>query len=303
MGVSVSKMNEYITYSEYGPKLLNLDSQNYISRKMTTENPSELAEGADVRVMSYNVLNPEWGDASRKELNKVESRIDTFINMVLYYRPDVIGLQEAAYDWHDNFDQYLVKSGMYKPCCNVKGSNYIMTGFLYNPSTLNLVDSYVIDVDPNSDHRVVSVAVFETIASGERFVVINTHPAPQKQSNYAEHMKKITEIEIAEMEKYKDLPILLTGDFNTYENQQEYATFKNDLGVENSKDVAEQVIHNYAPGWFKKPYKCNGTCCIDHIFVNENVDTKLYSAIIDDGIDQGSDHIPIYADVSLGKSE
>jgi endonuclease/exonuclease/phosphatase family metal-dependent hydrolase len=178
-----------------------------------------------------------------------------------------------------------------------------MTGFLYNPSTLDLVDSYIIDIDPKSDIRVVSVAVFETLASGERFVLINTHPAPQNQKPYAEHMKAIMEIESAEMEKYKDLPILLTGDFNTYENQAEYVTLKDTLKVENVKDKAGQILNNYVTNWFKKPVECKGTCCIDHIFVNENVDVKLYSAVIHDGIELGSDHIPIYADVSLGKGE
>lgn len=303
MGVSVAKLANYIIDADYGPKLLDLDAKNYISKKMITTNPSELADGADVRVMSYNVLNPEWGDASRGELNKVESRIDSFIDLALYYRPDVIGVQEAAYDWQRHFDKYLVNSGMYKQCCNSNDSKYIMTGFLYNPSTLDLVDSYIIDIDPKSDIRVVSVAVFETLASGERFVLINTHPAPQSQKPYAEHMKAIMDIESAEMEKYKDLPILLTGDFNTYENQAEYVTLKDTLKVENVKDKAEQILNNYVTNWFKKPVECKGTCCIDHIFVNENVDVKLYSAVIHDGIELGSDHIPIYADVSLGKGE
>ena len=49
-----------------------------------------------------------------------------------------------------------------------------------------------------------ALSIFETLASGERFVLINTHPAPQSQKPYAEHMKAIMEIESAEMEKYKD---------------------------------------------------------------------------------------------------
>jgi endonuclease/exonuclease/phosphatase family metal-dependent hydrolase len=177
-----------------------------------------------------------------------------------------------------------------------------MTGFLYNPATVKVVDSYVIDIVPDSEIRVVSVAVFERLESGEQFVVMNTHPAPQEQASYGDHMKKIAEIECAEMEKYKDMPVFLVGDFNTRENQQEYADFTAALGVKNVKYEADQLLHDYAGNGFKAPVENNGSRCIDHIFINENIDAKLYSAVIHDGIERGSDHIPIYADVALKKA-
>ena len=302
MNVSLLKFKEFISASDYGPKLLNIDSGMYMSNIMSTTNPRELAEGADIRIMSYNILNPAWGNEKNAELNKVESRSESFLNLVLYYRPDVIGVQEAATGWHSFFDKTLVYTGLYAKCCENTNTNYNMTGFLYNPATVKVVDSYVIDVVPNSEIRVVSVAVFERLDGGEQFVVINTHPAPQEQASYGEHMKKITEIERAEMERYKDLPVFLVGDFNTKENQQEYTDFTTALGVKNAKYEADQLLYDYAGNGFKTPVENNGVRCIDHIFINENVDAKLYSAVIHDGIEKGSDHIPIYADVALKKS-
>ena len=302
MSLSVIKFKSFILAADYGPKLLNIDAGMNMSDIMTTTNPRQLAEGADIRIMSYNILNPAWGNDKNGDLNKVESRSESFLKLVLYYRPDVIGLQETSTEWHAFFDKTLVSAGVYAKCCENTNTNYNMTGFLYNPETVKVVDSYVIDVVPNSEIRVVSVAVFERLAGGEQFVVMNTHPAPQNQTPYGEHMEKITEIESAEMEKYKDLPVFLTGDFNTYENQKEYSDFLAALGVKNVKYEADQLLHDYAGNNFKKPVENNGARCIDHIFINENVDAKLYSAVIHDGIEKGSDHLPIYADVALKKA-
>jgi diacylglycerol kinase family enzyme len=45
----------------------------------------------------------------------------------------------------------------------------------------------------DSDIRVVSFAVFETLADGKRFVMTNTHPAPHAQ-HYSGHMAELNRI-------------------------------------------------------------------------------------------------------------
>lgn len=268
---------------------------------MTTTAPRELAEGADVRIMSYNVLNPAWGKAEQGELNKVENRIGKFVEMALYYRPAVIGLQEAAYDWHKYLDKQLVSTGIYSFCCNKTSSGKTnMTGFLYDPSAVKVVDSYVIDLVENSDLRVISVGVFETLADGKQFVVMNTHPAPSGFEEYPAQMVQIAELEKAEMEKYPDLPVFLTGDFNTNCTMKEYTEFVEALGVANSRDSAETVLNHRATyAGFHMPAECNGGKCIDHIFHNDKATIKLFNTVVDDDMQLGSDHMPIYADVTL----
>ena len=258
-----------------------------------------------LRIASSNVWscgsNQPWWEERGLDCS-TKARAPGFARAYSEILPDVIGLQETSEEWHAFFDKTLVNTGIYSKCCENINSKYNMTGFMYNPQTVKVVDSYVIDFVPNSEYRVVSVAVFERLEGGEQFVVMNTHPAPQSQESYGAHMKKITEIESAEMEKYKDLPVFLTGDFNTRENQKEYTDFLAALGVKNAKYEADQLLHDYAGNNFKKPVENDGTRCIDHIFINENVDAKLYSAVIHDGIERGSDHLPIYADVALKKA-
>ncbi len=299
--VGIANVEKFIDVAELGPKLLDLEAKAYTTSKMTTSAPRELADGADVRIMSYNVLNPVWGSDEFKNINPVEKRIGKFVDLALYYRPDVIGLQEAAQDWHKYLDKQLVSSGIYSFCCNTTSKGDAnMTGFLYNPSTVKVVASYIVDLVEGSDHRVISVGVFETLKDGKRFVVMNTHPVPSSYDSYPKQMEQIMELEKQEMEKYPDTPIFFTGDFNTNKSNPKYDEFVGALGVENSRDSADTVLHHNATyAGFKKPKECNGAQCIDHIFHNGMADVKLFNTVVDDGAYLGSDHLPIYADVAL----
>ncbi len=262
----------------------------------TTDNP-QLADGADVRIMSYNVLY------STEYL--VEDRIGNFLNILGYYKPDVIGLQETSAGsnngWHEYIQDSLVADGIYQKACAASASvNGLMTTFLYDPDTLKLVDEYVIDLEEGSQIRVLAVAVFERIADGQRFVVTNTHPAPYGSANYSDNLSKLLTAAKAELEKYADLPVILVGDFNTDESDAEYQTIMTTLGVTDAKYSADTMVRAYNTwsGFGVDPVE-GSDYCIDHIFVNGNVDPILYNIVIDHDVKNTSDHIPLYADVKL----
>ena len=304
MNIAVAKLMDRVIYSDYGPKLINLKERRNASASMSTEAPRELAEGADLRIMSYNVLNPVWGKTENANLNDVDSRIDKVIDLLLYYHPDVVGLQEASSPWHKALNRYFAELDSYEFLCNASnGSADNMTGFIYNSATVKVIDSYVIDLVEKSDHRVISVGVFETLKDGKQFVVMNTHPVPSSYENYSEQMAQIAELEAQEMEKYSDLPIFFTGDFNTTTLKPEYAAYVETLNVTNARESADVIFnHNASYAGFKKPGSCDGTKCIDHIFHNANADVKFFNTVVDDSMHLGSDHLPIYADVELIQS-
>ena len=61
-----------------------------------------------------------------------------------------------------------------------------------------------------------SVAVFERLSDGRRFVIANTHPAPRNEpEKYARNMADLTAFAADVVEKYADLPVIIAGDFNT----------------------------------------------------------------------------------------
>lgn len=176
-----------------------------------------------------------------------------------------------------------------------------MTTMLYNKNTVKLVEEYVIDLDAGSDIRVFSVAVFQQLSNGEKFVAINTHPAPSSRGEeYTRHMNRITELVNETQDKYKNLPIIMTCDFNTKEQSQYYADFIINSGTKDAKYEAETLLNNYSTfcGLNTRPNEGNANC-IDHIFVNKRIGVKTFAAVIDYGVETLSDHIPICADIVL----
>ena len=147
-----------------------------------------------------------------------------------------------------------------------------------------------------------SVAVFEKLSDGKRFIVTNTHPAPTGQAaNYERNFADLMRIAGAELEKYKDLPVIMTGDFNTKEQASMYTEFMKTVGVKDAKYDAEVLVRDYCTfsGWPDVAPKKGNASCIDHIFINANADAKLFNVVIDHNVEDTSDHIPIYADIDL----
>lgn len=284
------------TTPEIGPAVFCLNAEPWLSPSADTDDVAELTAGADIRVMSYNILHPSWGNVA------VDGRDTNVANILLYYMPDVVGLQETNATWHKALEKILVDTGFYaKACERCNTVAYNMTTFLYNTQTVKLIDEYVIDLDKSSEIRVFSVAVFEKLSDGKRFVVTNTHPAPTGQAeNYARNFADLTRIATDELKKYADLPVIMTGDFNTNEQSANYSAFQRTVGVKDAKYEADTLVRNYRTysGWQKAPIPGNDNC-IDHIFVNGNTDVKLFNVVIDHNVQNTSDHIPIYADIAL----
>ena len=129
--------------------------------------------------MSYNILHPQW--CSTSSYVSVQGRYQLVRDIIFDYQPDVVGLQEVESDWHSKINASICNNSDYKFACKYNNNSSVnMTTFIYNSKTLKLLKEYVVDLDTNSDIRVLSVAVFERISDGYIFVVTNTHPAPPK---------------------------------------------------------------------------------------------------------------------------
>ena len=266
-----------------------------------------LTEGADIRVMSYNVLSPDWLHFDKSK-TPIDDRHERLTETVLTYMPDVLGLQESTSRWHKAFKPLLLDTGLYAISnrqCNAESFKYCACPILYNPLTVQVIDEYIVDLDKYSDCRVLSVTVFEKLSDGTRFVVTNTHPASWDETeNYARNMASLIELGSAELAKYADLPVIMMGDYNTYEQMDTFPTLIEGLGVKNAKYEAEVLAKNISTyiGWLGKisdierptPY------VLDHILINDKVGAvKLYNVIDGENAEHTSDHFPIYVDIDL----
>ncbi len=256
-----------------------------------------LAAGADARVMSYNLMHPDWSHVPMKGRDEIVAAI------LRCYMPDVVALQEAGAKWHKALTPLLVDTGLYAPACrqsHADGFVFNTTAFLYNPRTVSLVEEYIVDLEVKNATRVFSVAVFER--EGVRFVVTNTHPAPREEpEKYARHMADLTAAAAGVMEKYDSLPVIMAGDFNTPEQAAMYQTFMDEAGVRDAKYEAAALVRGCSTwfGYQAVPDPDETDCCIDHLFVNDRVDVRLFDVVIGHDALNASDHVPIYADIGL----
>ena len=268
---------------------------------LSSKEPLYVEDNYGLRVMSYNILHPNW--CSTESYVSITGRHTIVRDIVLEFMPDVIGLQETMSEWHSALNSVLCRDGSYKFACQRNNAGgYNMTTFLYNTKTVKLIDEYLVDLDSNSDIRVLSVAVFERVADGRQFVVTNTHPAPPKSqaAAYERHFKILPDLLKKEMKKYPNLPFIMTGDFNTTEQSDKYTLLMSAVGVKDSKYAAETLVKNYCTfAGFRKLAQQGNSYCIDHIFVNDKVSVKQFDAIIDRNVENASDHIPIYTDIKF----
>lgn len=263
-----------------------------------TEDSPYLAEGSDLRVMSYNILMSQYAAI---ESNKRDLRM---ANILMYYMPDVVALQETEELWHKLIDKYLVGPGIYAKAAEKTASGaYNMTTFLYNPKTVKLVSTDIREIAKNSNVRLFVVCEFERLSDGSHFVVTNFHPAPSGNAQeYETHFKRLYAVKDQALSKYKDLPIIMMGDFNTAEEYEMYKTYMSKMGVKDAKYEAETLVRRYGTYLKGGPYgslQKGDAECYDHIFVNNNVNVKLFNVVIDHGVTLTSDHLPIYADISF----
>ena len=264
-----------------------------------TADVPELAEGAELRIMSYNILHPDWSRIP------VKGRDEIVAEILCCYMPDVAVLQEAGAKWHKALKPLLVDTGIYAQACrqsNAEGFIYCCTTFLYNPRTLSLVEETILDLDFRDAARVFSIAVFERLSDGVRFVVTNTHPAPREEpAKYERNMTDLTAIAADVRTKYAGLPVIMAGDFNTPEQSELYLNFMEKAGVRDAKYAADVLVRNYSTffGYQVTPDPEITDYSVDHIFVSDKVDVRLFNAVIGHDVQNASDHIPIYADIRL----
>jgi endonuclease/exonuclease/phosphatase family metal-dependent hydrolase len=159
-----------------------------------------------------------------------------------------------------------------------------------------------------------SYAYFEVKATGEKFVLLNTHyESPgNNEAEKAEHLEyrnSQTEnmvAKIAELEQVYNCPIVITGDFNTTEGNDKTGTHAPYWGLvegaelQDAKHVAD-TIKRACSTWheYGKPASTAKGGSFDHIFGTDRVHFTYFNTLVDKLVITASDHCPIYADIKL----
>ena len=260
-----------------------------------TDSDAELYEGTDLRIMSWNMLTELWNDKI-----PVDVRDEKAAAAIMYYAPDVVGMQEITPTWYDTLENMLGDTYAFVTRKNQNGS-ISYNGLFYNKETVKLVEHGVTNYSVGaSTMRLYTWGLFERISDGERFVVSSTHwDTGSYPDRIAVQAKEMATLVKGMVEKY-GVPVFNTGDYNCREDVPSFYNFLLDSGFKDARGIAKNIGSEGAT-YHSPPL---GTApgsggAIDHITVSPDVEVMYYTRVIDSQVLDASDHCPIYIDVSL----
>ena len=288
---------EYFGTSEYTDALnfsedCNIEAVAYFKR-----DGAALYKGTDLRIMSWNMLTELWNDKI-----PVDVRDEQAAAAILYYCPDVIGMQEITPAWYDTLENLLGDTYAFVSRKNQSGS-ISYNGIFYNKNKVKLIESGVKNYSVGAaTMRLYTWALFERISDGERFIVSSTHwdtgSYPERIKVQASEMATI----VKQLQEKYQVPIFNTGDYNTKEDSSLFISFLSQAGFVDSRGVAKHIGDEggtyHAPPLGEAP---GSGGAIDHITVPKDFEITYYTRLTDELILDASDHCPIYVDVKLGE--
>lgn len=255
-----------------------------------------LAEGADLRIMSFNLLAELWDDRAAATL---PGRDKNTSEIILSYLPDVIGLQETTQLWYSLLESRL--DGVYKfASYKVPGGKVNYSTLMYNIHTTELIEckTTLYSVRNSDSMRNLTWARFRRKSDGAEYIVTCTHwdiTDDKRQVQCGENAKLINDL----YEKYK-LPIFATGDYNSNEEDL-FDDFLKATKMTDPKYKAKKIVNAGRTTHTLGSSVTGDKLCIDHIAVSPGQEVLFYNRLTCNTALNASDHCPIYIDVKLNK--
>ncbi len=267
-----------------------------------------LTEGADVRIMSYNVLVGSWGGydlLGDEVMDAARVRSEMLAEVMLAYQPDVIALQEFSAEWKSDIYDFIGEYTLFE----VKNSDY--TTLAYNSNTTELLESGRVNFDDrtgldNTGMRYVEWGYFKDIATQSTYVVTNTHLDFGEDKQEMQYNQIVQTKEVATMlaEQF-DTAVFITGDFNAREWGD---TMDAELTDYDAVDIYEYLLKdNFSIDAKYQPEITTYFDSIDdftsgswdHIYIHGEATVLGFGQMSSDYFKTLSDHYPIFADIKL----
>lgn len=259
-----------------------------------------------INTMSFNIRydNPEDGKQNWHH------RKENVVRMINFYDLDIIGMQEVLINQLDYLKQHLGQYetvGVGREDGKDKGE---FSPIFYRKDRFKTLKSgtFWLSETPEkvskgwdaSLERIATWALIKDKTTGKKFVIMNTH---------FDHIGKQARIESARLLKQKskelakDLPLILTGDFNLVPESEAIKTLTAQDGKNTLVNSSSVATISYGPDWTtcgfdNRPFSERKV--IDYIFVKQYkkvIRHAVFSEMLDDIF--LSDHCPVFAQIEL----
>ena len=185
-------------------------------------------------VMSFNIRLPAESDG----VDYWETRKPLAVRMLREQQPDVIGLQELVKAQADYLVRELPQYAWFGRGREADGGGEHM-GVFYRKDRLKVIESGDFWLSDTPDvagsitwghphPRMVTWALFEQRSDGRRFYLFNTH-LPYRDEDEAARLKGAQAIARRLATLPDDVPVVLTGDFNTTPDSDAHAVLAGTL--------------------------------------------------------------------------
>ncbi len=270
----------------------------YNNNKETVE--IQVENNGQIKMMSYNLrcISPtDWG--KKAWFYRANLVIDDIENE----KPGIIGFQEST-KWHYKYLVDTLKG--YDSVIEYRDEAFNSEGcpIFYNTSLYELVDkgSFWLSETPEvmskswgaQYNRVCSYVILTDKASGEDFVVFNTHLSHVSDEARINGIKVVLD-KIAE---FGSLPSVIMGDFNALEGSVTYNSVTENFL--DAKKVAEKTSDSHTYQNWGNPEKFQR---IDYFMVSKTgfkINSYDVLSAVHDGV-YSSDHCPIVLEVEIEK--
>ena len=240
---SAEKAVTYLCSEVFNGQEFALENGEYYHTSFLTR-AQAVSENTTARIMTANVLADAFADNS---WNKAHYRAEIFAGMLISYTPDILGLQETDESWNQVLDEYLTKLQRiysitysrhlptYQNKINYTSLLYRSDKFKVENSGVNVFNWWTDEAFNHNYHmRNISWAKFSLLDDpGKTMIVANTHwsyrtehsggttyltgsSAPIAADELRTQCKDETNGFLSSLRAlYPEIPIILTGDFNT----------------------------------------------------------------------------------------
>lgn len=254
----------------------------------------------EIKVMTYNIRYDNPGDG----INAWSNRTEKLPALISKYDPDLIGLQEAMHNQLMTILEKLPQYGYIGVGRNDGKENGEYSAILYRKDRFEVVSSKTTWLSETPDvigskswdtalTRILTHSKLKDKKTGKTFLFYNTHfdhVGKEARRHSAELILKTIESERGK----QDMPVIVTGDFNSPPDEAAYKTIvASPLLIDSRGDSQQGTFCTFA---------VNGPPCrtIDYLFASKHWKKLDYKVITDnDGTNYPSDHLPVMATFEL----
>jgi endonuclease/exonuclease/phosphatase family metal-dependent hydrolase len=252
-----------------------------------------------MNIISFNIRYNTPNDG----INAWPNRIEMVTGLLRFHEADIFGLQEALHgqilDVQKELPEYAwfgvgrddgETGGEFSPVFYKKSEFILLKNGTFWLSETPEKPSKGWDAALN---RVVTWGHFQSKVTGKQFLLLNTHfdhIGKEARKNSAALIRQ----KVQEMTKDKNLPVIVTGDFNLTPETEPVVLLKRYM--KDSREVSEEPP--YGPVGTFTGFKTDADLSsnrIDYIFVRGEITVLKYAALSDFKDHRfPSDHLPVY---------